>query len=42
MWNRTNQFLPEENLLVLTLSEGGTEQKLKRQGSLWFLPDGSM
>lgn len=42
MWIKTKDRLPEEDAVVLTVSDGGTEQKLKRQGTLWFLPDASM
>jgi len=42
MWNKTATSLPEENVVVNTMSPGGLEQRLKRQGSLWFTPDGSM
>lgn len=42
MWNHTSSQLPEEGRVVLTISESGMEQALKRQGNLWYLPDGSM
>lgn len=42
MRNRTDQVLPPENEVVMTLSKGGIQQTLKRQGNLWFCPDGSM
>lgn len=42
MWERTASKLPPEDKLVNTLSEGGIEAKLKRQGNLWFVEDGSM
>ncbi len=45
-WNRTQEILPEEGKVVLTMiSDIGGErnrQQLKRQGRLWFYPDGSM
>ena len=34
--------LPPDGELVNTLSPGGLQQLLKRQGRLWFVPDGSM
>lgn len=42
MWHRTDMQLPQDGVVVLTVSESGLEQKLKRQGNLWFFPDGSM
>lgn len=42
MWKRVDQELPEENVIVNTISPGGMEQTLKRLGSLWFVPDGTM
>lgn len=42
MWNHTSSQLPNEGVVVSTVSEGGMEQELKRQGNLWFYPDGSM
>lgn len=33
--------LPEEDVIVDTISADGIEQQLKRLGRLWFLPDGS-
>lgn len=41
-WNQTKDVLPPESQVVDTLSEGGTQQTLKRVGNLWFFPDGSM
>lgn len=38
----TETRLPEEGRLCETISPGGLEQTLKRQGNLWFAPDGSM
>ena len=42
IWKRTEAELPEEGQVVETLSPGGLQQTLKRQGALWFFPDGSM
>ena len=45
-WNRTATILPPEKQVVDTMiSDIGGErnhQQLKRQGRLWFYPDGSM
>lgn len=41
-WNSVENILPKENEIVITMSEKGLEQELKRVGKLWFLPDGSM
>lgn len=41
-WHNTKDQLPPEGRIVDTISEGGLGQKLKRQGKLWFFPDGSM
>jgi len=45
-WNSCNSVLPENNLVVITKidDEKGcrNETTLKRQGNLWFFPDGSM
>lgn len=41
-WNQTAQVLPKEGVVVDTLSDNGLEQKLKREGKLWFHSDGSM
>lgn len=41
-WVKTEIRLPEENVVVDTLSEGGINQRLMRVGNLWFLSDGSM
>ena len=40
--HRTDQTLPTEGEVVMTLSDGGIETDLKRQGRLWFHPDGGM
>lgn len=42
IWTNTSDQLPPEGEVVMTLGENGTEQHLKRSGSLWFFPDGSM
>lgn len=41
-WNRVESVLPPEGLVVETISAGGLQQTLKRQGKLWSFPDGSM
>lgn len=41
-WNVTEETLPDEGVVVDTVSAGGAQQHLKRSGGLWFLPDGSM
>jgi hypothetical protein len=41
-WKRTIDALPLEGVVVTTISAGGLEQDLQRQGPLWFFPDGSM
>lgn len=45
-WIRTIDRLPEEGIPVDTKIDDAdglrNEQTLKRQGSLWFFPDGSM
>ena len=38
----TENALPEEGVVVATLSEGGIQSELKRIGGLWFFPDGHM
>lgn len=42
IWNLTEKKLPPEGAVVDTLSSNGTQQQLKRQGRLWFVPDGTM
>lgn len=42
IWTLTEIKLPEEGVVVETLSEGGIQSQLKRFGGLWFFPDGSM
>lgn len=41
-WTPTTCLLPPEGLVVETMSPQGLVQDLKRQGRLWFVPDGSM
>lgn len=41
-WKHTRKELPPEGILVDTISQGGMEQKLKRQGNLWFVKSGDM
>lgn len=45
-WIETRILLPENGVVVQTkidTAEGcRNEQSLKRQGNLWFIPDGSM
>lgn len=41
-WKLTRQELPPEGVLVDTISQGGMEQKLKRQGNLWFVKSGDV
>jgi hypothetical protein len=41
-WTATSDGLPEEWRVVDTISPNGIQQQLKRQGNLWFAPDGSM
>lgn len=36
MWKKTSEELPEENLIVKTISPKGEEAKLYRIGNLWF------
>lgn len=46
MWHKTSVSLPPEGLIVETKIDDKrgcrNQQCLKRSGSLWFLPDGSM
>lgn len=46
IWNETSKLLPPDGVVVLTKIDDaqGTrnETTLKRSGTLWFLPDGSM
>lgn len=41
-WILTTNSLPKEGEVVQTMSPTGMEQDLKRNGNLWFFPDGSM
>ncbi len=41
-WTPTADALPPEGRVVLTMDSGGRVQQLKRRGSLWFVPDGSL
>lgn len=37
-----SEKLPPEGEVVQTISPNGLESQLKRNGNLWFFPDGSM
>lgn len=41
-WTRTSEKLPENGVVIDTISPTGMEQALKRSENLWFFPDGSM
>lgn len=41
-WTRTEDALPDEGIPVDTLSEGGLQTTLVRQGVFWYLEDRSM
>lgn len=41
-WTLTTDELPKEGVPVDTISEGGQETVLVRQGGLWFFEDFSM
>lgn len=41
-WTKTTKELPPEGVEVDTLSPGGIQQTLVREGRLWFYPDHSM
>jgi hypothetical protein len=41
-WTPTRDRLPQEHVVVETMTESGAVNTLKRVGRLWFLPDGSM
>lgn len=41
-WNRPEDVLPPEGLVVDAIAPSGNQQPLRRKGRLWFLPDGSM
>ncbi|MDI6975988.1 hypothetical protein [Serratia sp. Se-RSBMAAmG] len=36
VWKRTVQEVPEENVIVRTISPGGEEADLYRIGNLWY------
>lgn len=42
IWIRTEVALPDEGVVVDTISPRGIGSPLKRSGRLWFFPDGSM
>ncbi len=46
VWTSCDEVLPVDGLTVMTKIDDRkgwrNEQPLKRQGNLWFLPDGSM
>ncbi len=41
-WTRVEDKLPPDGVVVDTISPGGMEQPLKRNGALWFFDDDSM
>ena len=41
-WNRPDEKLPPEGVVVDTMNSHGQVTQLKRSGRLWFVPDGSM
>lgn len=41
-WTPTSLKLPPDGLVVLVMDSGGCVQELKRKGSVWWFPDGSM
>jgi hypothetical protein len=41
-WTPTEREVPAEGVVVDAMDSGGHVQPLKRQGPLWFFPDGSM
>lgn len=41
-WHMIEHSLPDEGIEVEVISPGGIETTLKRNGRLWFDPDGSM
>ena len=41
-YKRTEDEVPNEGVVVETVSPGGMVSKLKRNGNLWFFADGSM
>jgi hypothetical protein len=42
VWRNADSDPPPEGVVVLTMSPGGIQQKLKRCGRLWFVEDGTM
>ncbi len=40
-WTLTSDTLPEAGLVVEAMDSRGEVQELKRDGVLWFVPDGS-
>lgn len=41
-WKKTANELPEESVVVDTISPGGMQQTLKFHSGLWHTPDDSM
>ena len=41
-WKHTATELPENDVVVDAMDSGGHVQDLKRDGNLWWFPDGSM
>lgn len=41
-YKRVDREAPPEGVVVETVTDTGFVSQLKRQGSLWFIPDGSM
>lgn len=41
-WYPTDRYLPADGEVVDAMDSGGHVQPLKRDGNLWFVPDGSM
>jgi len=41
-WTPTERELPPDGEVVETMDSGGNEQDLRRQGNLFWFPDGSM
>lgn len=42
VWILTEKKLPPEGVVVDTISPGGLQHMLKREGRLWFHSDGTM
>lgn len=40
-WIATDTAVPPQGIIVKTMDSSGRVQPLKREGRLWFLPDGS-